>query len=152
MTTLASRRSPERTQFLLDLLTTACEGGIGYWCFILDYDIWENPGAATVDLVPKKDPRLKVFDFQQAATLEPDLSEAEWKDLPEEALLPSCLYELNIDVMARGLRRAWATGKPTGYWTQLQRADRTNGRDGDYDSTLADAVAQYGIFGDVRYG
>lgn len=31
------RRSPERTEFLADVLTTAVEGGINYWAQVSDY-------------------------------------------------------------------------------------------------------------------
>lgn len=163
MTTLATRRSPERQQFLLDVLTTACEGGINYWAFLDDYDIWVDPSVPTLELVQQPDPQLRIFDFIAAEDLVPADAKQIWVDdywktvaneQGWEALPKAHRHLLNVDVIARGLRALWEAGydRPDTYWHQLRKADRTNGRDGDYDTGLADSVVQFGLFGEGLYG
>ena len=153
-----AQRSEKRVQFLLDVLTTACEGGIGYWSFLQRYDIWENPEADWQDLVQKRDPQLKLFDYAAAEDLDLASFDPEadtWKDIDWHRLPHQHCYILNIDAIARGLQRAWDAGKhtnPDSYWYQLYVCDRSNGDDGDYDAGLADQVVQFGLLGEDLYG
>lgn len=154
-----AKRSEKRVQFLLDVLTTACEGGIGYWSFLLRYDIWENPEANWQDLKQKRDPQLQLFDYAGADS-SLDLSDFDpnawsWKEIDWHRLPHQHCYTLNIDAIARGLQLAWDAGRHDNhdsYWYQLYLADKTNGDDGDYDAGLADQVVQYGLLGEDPYG
>jgi len=161
--TTTTERTPERQQFLVDILTTACEGGINYWCFLDSYDIWENPKAPTAELVLKKDPQLRLFDMIAAEHLLPDdreelFGDVYWKnranELGWEALPQEYCYTLNADVIELGLQRAWQQqlDQPGSYWGQLKIAWLTSGRDGDYDADLADQVVQLGLFDKGVYG
>jgi hypothetical protein len=146
------RRAPERSQFLFDLMVTACEGGIGYWAFLLDYKIWMPGTARSERPVENHEAKLQIYDWYAASVEDGDRDMNDWKTLASMApgqLLQHHLYDLNIDVMAKGLRRAWAEGwnHPT-----LALADKTNGRSGDYDAGDADCIVQFGTMGRVVYG
>lgn len=130
-------RTPERIRFLSDLLTTAVEGGINYWCQVAEYRIWANPDAPSGELVERDDPYAVVVDY----------------DGDE--------HRIDLDVIARGINRI-TDGKVTYYNHGYQNTDRrmaslnrSNGQDddlGDYDAWDADAVVQAGLFGELIYG
>lgn len=154
---MTTARSEKRTQFLLDVLTTAFEGGIGYWCFTRRYDIWEDPTVPSSELVQKKDPQLYIFDYQ-APTQDPSDIDPEatwWKDVDWDKLPAEHIYLVNLDVIERGLRVAWQKDlqrDPKSYWRQMFKCDMTDSDEGDYDAGIADDVLQFGLFSESIYG
>lgn len=124
---MGRNRTPEREQFLADILTTAIEGGINYWAevaeyrnehsvpvadtFAVIYDEDDKEYRITIDTVAKGIGVIKGFDYQ-----------------------PNYF------------------GDGGAYWRELLKADRTNGDDGDYDAIVADWIVQAGLFGRIIYG
>lgn len=118
----AGGRTPERIEFLKDIIITAYEGGIGYWALGRNYD----PDNGTVDLV--EDEHFPFDDNTPWQTVNLDTIErglAKVKD-------PS--FKINKEM------RGWIT---TG--------DITNDA-GDIDSGCADAIVQAALFGELVYG
>lgn len=62
-------------------------------------------------------------------------------------------HRVDLDVIAKGIGIEVA-GKwdPGSYFAQFVIANRTNGKDGDFDASVADVILQAGIFGKVVYG
>lgn len=117
-------RTDKRKQFLTDVLTTAVEGGITHWAVVQQYEHDAPLGDAYVVI---KDPG---------------------GDDPRKT------YRVTIDTIAKGIASEIAKGyRPDSYFAQFVIANRTNGDDGDYDASIADAILQAGIFdGEVVYG
>lgn len=121
-------------QLMLDLFTTALEGGIGYWSVCSEYH-WCNEDG-TED--------LRGF----FAIIEDS------EDMPEDPDDYEC-NPIRIDrstmVMGYELARtdwrdriSWSCDKPP----FIPSADN----DWDYDAGDADVIVQLGLFGEVRYG
>lgn len=126
-------RSPEREEFLADILTTALEGGIGYWSEATEYR-WEG--------LAHKDYYAVIVDAE---------ADGEDEDFPES--------RIDIDVIAKGIATIKGFdyqpnyfGDGGAYWREFLLADRTNGEDGDYDAIVADWIVQAGLFGEIIYG
>jgi hypothetical protein len=118
-------RTDKRKQFLTDVLTTAVEGGINYWADVHEYK----------HDVPLGDAYAVVQDSDDDT--EPK-------------------HRVTIDTIAKGIASQIKANKdrPKGaYWWSFVLANRTNGDDGDFDASIADAILQAGIFdGEVVYG
>lgn len=121
-------RSPERTQFLNDLLITAIEGGMtSQWAEFRSIERDEELNIVKAVLVDEYDPV--------------DMAPQSWT--------------VTIDTMAKGLavhRNDPAFTEQCEGGNGLTLADRTNGEDGDYDAIDADAILQLGLFGKVVFG
>lgn len=129
-----------RKQFLADIFTTALEGGIGYWSFCIAYH-WT------------KDGRSGELDGFYA-----DITDCE----------DGKRHRIDSSVIKRGVELfvRYCNGEISGsgdpgngepllsghYWNQFLTAERTDGRDGDYDADVADSIVQFGLFGKVVYG
>lgn len=115
-------RSPERKQFLTDLLITAIEhGGYGF--------------AEATEYVPDgDDPHAVIVD--------------RYDEDDDDALPPT---RVDLDTMAKGLGILRKIEKPSQWVRDLLLADRTNGDDGDYDVIGALAVLESAVFGEIRY-
>jgi hypothetical protein len=134
------KRSPDREQFLFDVLTTAIEHQ-GYGFFDVEEWQWsEDKPAEAYAVISDKE------DFAD--------SRERWR--------------LTIDTIAKGIgiiRNAkpndadtlvTADGKVLGYGGDARRdfllANSTNGEDGDYDVIGALAAVECALFGQVVYG
>lgn len=83
---------------------------------------------------------------------DPDNGTVTVYDMDEEAESGEMVeYEVNLDTIARGVRKLVNYFAPTDK-IALRLAIRTNGEDGDFDSCDADAILQFGIFGQLVYG
>jgi hypothetical protein len=120
MTTTVSTRD----QLLLDVFTTALEGGIGYWSGAMTYR-WSTEAG---------EPAYRSFH-------------ADVVDLDEQ------VQHINRAVVVRGMllaateyrnRLAWSSEPPPLVITQ--------DTDWDFDAGDADMIVQLGLFGDVVYG
>jgi len=134
-----SARSEEREAFLQDVITTAVEGGIGYWsqCSHYQWVHWDD-GRVMVTVGQRGD-RTDCY----AVVHEVNDDESGYK---EEAL------EINVEVIARGLRLLLDKQLVNSRMrNSIGQADRENDA-GYIDSDDADAIVQAGLLGEVRYG
>lgn len=120
-----------RDQLMLDLFTTALEGGIGYWSQCGKYK--------HLDAEMMNDPSLYFAIIREMG--DDDESEAS----PE--------WIINHSVMRAGYHKATAGWRDKLNWS----ADKPpivvdEDTDWDYDAGDADMIVQLGLFGEVRYG
>lgn len=127
-----STRSEERTQFLADIITSAIEGGTGYWACVHQYQYMmdDTLHPCIGALVPDAGARATIQDEDDDK-----------------------LYELTIDVIARGISaiRATRDGINTGIRQSIITGDNDNDA-GEIDADGADAIVQFAIFGRLVYG
>lgn len=125
-------RTPERTQLLVDVITTAVEGGVNYWASVSRY-VW-GPHDVQSTEAP-----------HAAATLHDNEDTANGH------------FELTVDAMARAFdllcERRDIVGVGDSDWRRRMTAMYLE-PDGehDFDAGDADALVQIAWFGDVRYG
>lgn len=119
-----TNKSAERIQFLEDVMVTAVEGGIGYWCQIESWSEAATKGRTEVKIV---------------ALAEDD-----------ETVLPIIV---NLDDLARGIGilRRDETNTHESYVKQIMEASRENDA-GEIDAELADLIFQAAALGDTIYG
>lgn len=115
-------------QMLLDLFTTALEGGIGYWSVCTRYR-WRRP-----------DGEDDVEGFHA------DVEETE----TDEDAPPT--HRIDRDTILRGLAHFAQPGQGYRHVRQVARAVLAGDEDVDYDAEDADAIVQAGLFGEVIYG
>jgi hypothetical protein len=123
-------------QLLLDLFTTAMDGGIRYWAERTSYH-WTNANedARPSEYLAGQD----VFGFY-----------ADIVDLEDD----ETAYHINRRIMERGYQYAveharclgWSTARPP------HMTDTAGIEDWDYDAGDADMILQLGLWEDVRYG
>ena len=149
--------SDRRKKFLLDIFNTALEGGIGYWSAASVYH-WSND-----------DDSEDIHGFY--AVIHPPGEEGGWGMFPDKE--DTKALRIDLEVIARGVKlfRLYCLGVIDGkgqlvphmdqiepplredsYWWQFLEADMSDGKSGDYDADVADAIVQWGLFGEVVYG
>lgn len=126
----------ELDRLLLDLFTTALEGGINYWASVNEYHWRLDCEMADGDLDSVSDFRgfyAKVLDMEDG----------------------DALLLVNRSVMAKGYEMAttshrgeisWSADEPPVVVTAESRDDW------DFDAGDADCILQLGVFGEVVYG
>lgn len=124
------KRSPERAQFLADVLTTAIEhSGYGF-PGVIEY-IWDVPNPADAYAV--------IIDRYE-----------------EDNGTRSERWRVTVDTIAKGfgiVRKKYGSDVQAGSnLADLLLADRTNGDDGDVDVIGALAVLECALFGEITYG
>jgi hypothetical protein len=142
-----------RHQFVLDIFTTALEGGIGYWSYALNYHWQADDGTDDV-----------MGFYADIIVPLSDLPEGDTPVTPVEVDLPlagpTACGKLRIDrsVILKGLRLGATTAEAGNYYWQcgcgkppLVLTDESC-EDWDYDALDADAIVQYGLFGKVVFG
>lgn len=109
-------------QFLDDVVTTALEGGIGYWSVCSAYE-WDGVPA-----------RAQIQEFDEGT----------------EEYGP--LLEVDRTLIRKGIKEILAGGhvNPT-ILSYVQDADKHNDS-GDVDADVADCIVQVGLFGKLIYG
>lgn len=132
-------RSPERTQFLSDVLSTSLHYS---WFELIEAD-WDK-GTATIKA-------------------EHDLDEWQTHEIgPDDVARGLRMYREWLEGKREAYPGQWAAGfdfnRAEGeragasyYGWELAKADRTNGEEGDYDVSTADSALQFAIFGGVIY-
>jgi hypothetical protein len=122
------RRSKERTQFLADIITTAVEGGTGYWAYTSGYK-WseEKPEIAEATLTE-----------MEAASADEKVKSG----------------KLTVDSIAAALGRIRRGEIKMGhqYLDWILGDDRENGDRCMIDAECADIIAQVVVLGDIVYG
>jgi hypothetical protein len=121
-------RTPERTEFLKDLIITAVEGGIGYWAEVRRY----NPDEGTVEVRPQ----------DECATEDPN----PWRTVTVATIAKGIGRIDRGDCTFGG--EPWAFGKSHG---RVMVASRANDA-GLLDADDADNILQAALFGDIVYG
>jgi len=120
----------ERDQALLDVFTTALEGGIGYWSVCERYR-WSTTSPASLD--------TQARDFIAVITETGD------GDGTEQ-------YVIDRNVISRGIGRAYRRGNWNDYQAAALRMLHFGRWDGaDYDADTADLIVQFGLFDEYRY-
>jgi hypothetical protein len=150
-------RSAQRAEFLAGIVTTALEGGIGYWSAAEGYR-WFAPDLAGGTAEPGPGGTANAW-----AVIVPEegCDGDHWPTLPDG----SRGFRVDLDAVELGLRRIAAGGvrglSDTGSTRRLVMVcDRFDGRDvdgaqywtGDLDSDAADVIVQVAVFGEVIYG
>lgn len=119
---MTRKRSPERIQFLEDVLTTAIEGGIQYWSEVFIYNIDGETFATIAD-----------------------------EDGEYNITIDTIAKGIRILTTGDNAGHAFSMCGMD-YWKQFILANKTNGEDGDFDADIADNIVQAGIFGEIVYG
>ncbi|GAB4584433.1 hypothetical protein [Nocardia sp. IFM 10818] len=119
-------RSPERIEFLTDVLTTAVEGGIGYWSELRKY-LHEAPHAHAV-----------IVDYEHGEKYHVDI------DTIAEGL--SLVSKASVGGLPERYRKAIV------HADRLNTCSPDYGGHPDIDSEIADMVVQISLFGEVVYG
>lgn len=112
-----------REQFLDDVVTTALEGGIGYWSVCSAYE-WDGVPARA---------QIQEMDYDG----EPD----------------GPLMEVDRALIRKGIKEILAGESNVNATTvaYVQEANKYNDA-GDVDADVADAIVQVGLFGNLVYG
>lgn len=127
-------RTDERKKFLLDVMNTAAEGGIGYWSQLSAYH-WSVDG---------KGDKEDLDGFYMLV-----------HEMDGDGGYAGEGHRIDADAIARGLarfREYWKGASRDHDAHKLIAADDTNGDKGDFDAGLADQVVQFAIFGEIIYG
>jgi hypothetical protein len=135
-------RTEERKQFLADIITTAVEGGTGYWAQVSQYQYGDYSGIF--------DGKLSVYtgkrqgDDTRATLHEMNDDETGYKD---EGL------DLDFDAVARGLGKIkrGEIGINDRLRAMIMVADAENDA-GNIDADAADVIAQVALLGEIVYG
>jgi len=121
-------RTPERAEFLSNVLTTALEhAGYGF-PGILEYPDVENPA----------DVYAVIYDRYEEESGGTD----DWR--------PSQTWRVDVDTIAHGLGVLKEKYRPGGHLRELFAADRDNDA-GDIDVVGALAILEAALFGDITY-
>jgi hypothetical protein len=129
-----------RAEFLNDIITTALEGGIGYWSQASQYQ-WIDDYDGRVHVVVGDE-----IPGGNATAIVHRLNDDE-SDYVEEGLL------IDQACVRRGLRRILDGDAPVGerYREGIRDANRANDAS-LIDADDADVIVQAGLFGEVVYG
>jgi hypothetical protein len=127
-----AKRSPERKEFLTNVLVTAVEGGINYWADIEEYRIDEIPDPVFPGLTKWVGGSVKVRDFEGTG--------GKW-------------HTVTLDTIARGIRVVttpdFNLNRQMKSWIRDGNAENDSG---DIDCWCADAIVQAAVLGEVVYG
>jgi hypothetical protein len=149
----STTRTKEREQFLMDLLTTAVEGGIGYWARIYDRERTPELDWVKICLVDHsaalEDEELEIEPFQGYDRLDELV-------LACDERVQKYSFTVGIDDIELALLKIMADPAackihPNNV-TQLMVAHMTDGEQGDFDADSGDWLVQIACFGEVIYG
>lgn len=151
-----TKRSDERRNFLSSVITTAVEGGTGYWAQVSDYGYWHEDHDADYDeyavlheLVPDPD------DPGPDGVLEGGSDWSGWYSakglrLDIEGVASAVQKIIRGEAKSENYRTG---GDPLGEYavkTIKEASDENDG--GMIDADMADLIAQVALLGIVRYG
>lgn len=144
-----STRTADRTQFLADVLTTAVEGGIGYWARIMESKRAEDGSWLEITVVEYED----AYDDEALGLRPGDCYESLdnlW-DTGREALAKHT-HVVTLDKVAHALNEVISGDYVHKEMTaRIFLANRSNDA-GEIDAYDADAVVQVAALGEVVYG
>ena len=137
-TTTVTFEAEVTNKTLLDLFTTACEGGINYWCDLVEYH-WSNWEGDK-----------RVEDLEGFYAIVEDLEDHKQYRLDAEALRSALI------TCARSVRgdKNWPGPDASSSSLLLLISDKFPHMDidVDYDAWVADCIAQVAMLGEVVYG
>lgn len=122
-----------RTQFLVDLLSTAVEVGISYWGDTIQVE--DSTGVTPEG--DNLDPIGSGGNAYVAIVREDETGEE---------------HRVNLDTIAKGAKLLSESAISNQLVNDFREADQTNGGRGDFDAGSADMALQMGIFGEIVYG
>ncbi len=136
MTSLEIREVRKSRQFYADVLTTAVEGGIGYWSRVSVYH-WYHPGLTEGTAAPGEHESANAY-----ATIHP-VEDDEW-DVKELTipLIEKALNAIDADLDHKLMSARWRR-HILGAWFSDDA--------GDIDASDADLIAQIAVFGEQVY-
>lgn len=141
-------RSPEREQFLADVIICAVEGGTGYWAMAAGYR-WADitPAETRVTLIEDEHGPL----FNDACRVFADTHGR--KPKIDEMLDQEGVHRVTIDTIAEGLSkiRSGHVRMNSTLLGTILNADTENDA-GEIDADGADAIVQAALFGELVYG
>ncbi len=117
-------------EFLSDILTTAAEGGINYWCEILRYETGDNP-AYTKIVIQEEDEEERTLDIQ--------------------VILKGIQKMLDTPPANKSTSTMVATYYQLYGWL-LDAVKNPEVDNVMIDADVADAIVQFGLFEEQRYG
>lgn len=121
---MMTTRSPEREEFLSDILITAVEGGTGYWAQVSNYN--HTPAA------------------NAHVTLH------EYHEEDDEGIIPQHLVDLDTIEKGLDLYLSFLKDRVDATWREYMAANLQNDA-GDFDAEDADVIVQFAIFGEIKY-
>ena len=117
----------KRNEFLADVITTAVEGGIGYWSAVKDYNY---------EYIDNGDKR-------------------NWAEVVIKDIETGKTHVVTMDGIEKALKR-FSSGPVNGLYDKYRGwvivEDVTNGEGDNFDSDMADWIIQVSLFGEVIYG
>lgn len=154
-------------QLLLDLFTTALEGGINYWSVCHTYH-WSNEDGSEdhQGFYADVSDSDEYAEYLQAVKAQEDALARRQTETFEEAFdrisgktrAPAVpvlkTYRINRTTMAQGYRLATTLWRDRISWSSGEKPPLVVGpeTDWDYDAGDADMIVQLGLFGAVVYG
>lgn len=134
------KRSPERAEFLSDVLTTAVEGGINYWAAVADYRWWSP--TLSGGTAEHSDGLANAY-----VTVHPADDDADFE--PKTIGVDDIARAINI-IAKPGVRPSpeWMSGESE---ELIKSASRENDCS-EIDAGDADNILQVAMFGKVIYG
>lgn len=135
-------RTKQREEFLGDIITTAIEGGIGYWSQCSQYQ-YQGTGLLGTGLNPCVG-QVREGEGTRATIHELDEYGDGYKD---ESL------EITIETIAKGINQIIKCEKHvnSGLYTAIARGNKENDA-GEIDADAADVIVQVALFGEIIYG
>lgn len=140
-------KSPERIEFLTDILITAVEGGIGYWSqadgYRWDADRWPYAERGVTLYIPASD--VDATDYRLP------VGHGLIETWGEET--PAYTVRVDLDAIAAGigLITSGEAGVHKDYIGDVFAASVENDS-GNLDATAADLIVQAAVFGKVIFG
>jgi hypothetical protein len=147
MNDTATAKSPERIEFLTDILITAVEGGIGYWSLAEGYRVdpvrWPYAERGVTLYIPAHEVDASDYRLPIGHGLIDSWNEE----------IPAYTVRVDLDAIAAGigLITRGETGVHKDYIGDIFTASMTNDS-GDLDANAADLIVQAAVFGKVIFG
>lgn len=139
-----------REQAYFDIFSTALEGGIGYWSRCKTYH-WTNDQGMTEDLAGY---HAEIYDVERVIEEGPLPTGATGAGRLQDERY--ALYRIDRAAITKGITAFARKFGDSGRDSYFARAARNLGQERwdhlDYDASIADAIVQLGLFGEVIYG
>ncbi len=135
-------RSPERAQFLADIICTAIEGGTNGWATVFAYR-WMD--RETEQDLPPQEVYAIIGDTEEFYDLDGDLTRQE--------VLDQIGKKIDIEVIATGISKALSDDfRINGTIRECIRVGDNENDAGMIDADAADVIVQAGLFGEIVFG
>lgn len=137
-------RSPEREQFLADIICTAIEGGTNYWATTLAYR-WMD--RETGEDLPPKEVYAVIADSEEME----DYRRGE--QVSRQEFIEKIGKRIDIEVIATGIRKVQSKDfRINGTLLECIRVGDKEDDAGLIDADGADVIVQAALFGEIVFG